>query len=79
VSFQAQAIPEAISAVAADAASLTAEALIRSQNQIIGKVIIIPGATPAVRRNGTVLQVTVAPPMGYAGRPSAAAIAAGAR
>jgi hypothetical protein len=79
VSFEAQSFPQAISAVAADAANLTAEALIRSENTRVDRVIIIPGASPAVHREGGVLKVTVAPPMGYAGRPSAAAIMTAAR
>jgi hypothetical protein len=79
VAFAAQGFPPAISAVAADAAGLTGEALIQSENARITQVIIIPGASPAVRRQGATLQVTVAPPLGYAGRPSAAAIAVAAR
>lgn len=79
VAFEAQGFPQAISAVAADAANLAAEALIGSHNVPVERVIVIPGASPAAQRQGGVLKVTVAPPMGYAGRPSAAAIATAAR
>jgi hypothetical protein len=79
VAFEAQAFPPAISAVAADAAGLAAEALMRSENALVSRVIIIPGAAPGVSRQAGVLRVTVAPPLGYAGRPSVAALAAAAR
>lgn len=79
VSFEAQSFPPAISAVAADAAGLAAEALVRSENAPVSRVIIIPGAAPGVSRQAGVLRVTVAPPLGYAGRPSIAALAAAAR
>jgi hypothetical protein len=79
VAFEAQAFPPAISAVAADAAERAAEALMRSENAQVSRVIIIPGAAPDVSRQAGVLRVTVAPPLGYAGRPSTAALAAAAR
>lgn len=79
VTFEAQSFPPAISAVAADAAGQAAEALMRSENAQVSRVIIIPGAAPDVSRQAGVLRVTVAPPLGYAGRPSVAALAAAAR
>jgi hypothetical protein len=76
--FVAQSVPPAISAIAAEAAQLAADAVVES-GASVSRVLIIPGAAPASFRQGGTLRVVVAAPLGYAGRPSAAAMAAAAR
>lgn len=77
--FVAQSVPGAISGVAAEAAQLAADALVREQGAGVARVVILPGAAPATMRQGDTLRVVVAAPLGYAGRPSTAALTAAAR
>jgi hypothetical protein len=71
--------------VFADAFILTAEAIVQVDEQgragqqcvwRLGKVRFIQGPNPDVAVNGPILQITVAPSLGIAGRPSSKRIAA---
>ncbi|MEZ6023676.1 MAG: DUF4908 domain-containing protein [Hyphomonadaceae bacterium] len=67
-------VPERMSAptagVVVDAAERAAEGLAAAPMTTVRHVVITLGPNPAVRMRGEVLQIQVAPQMGYAGRPS---------
>jgi hypothetical protein len=88
IPFEADASP-ASSAVVADAATVTAEAVVRLSRRPDGrsllgrlkKVKLVEGKKPAVTLHGSEMRITVSPDDGLAGRPSSNRImqAAGAR
>jgi hypothetical protein len=88
IPFEADASPES-SAVVADAAIVTAEAVVRLSRRPDGrnllgrlkKVKLVEGSKPAVALHGSEMRITVSPDDGLAGRPSSDKImqAAGAR
>jgi hypothetical protein len=88
IPFEADASP-ASSAVVADAATVTAEAVVRLSRRADGrnllgrlkKVKLVEGKKPAVTLYGSEMRITVSPDDGLAGRPSSDKImqAAGAR
>lgn len=88
IPFEADASP-ASSAVVADAASITAEAVVRLSRRPDGrnllsklkKVTLVEGRKPAATLSGGEMRITVAPADGLAGRPSSDRImqATGAR
>lgn len=88
IPFEADASPRS-SAVVADAAIVTAEAVVRLSRRPDGrsllgrlkKVKLVEGSKPAVALHGSEMRITVSPDDGLAGRPSSDRImqAAGAR
>ena len=63
-----------VAGVLLDAAERAAEGLAAAPMTNVRRVVIIVGPTPRVVMQGDLLIVQVAPQMGYAGRPSSAAI-----
>jgi hypothetical protein len=75
--FQAPApgpVPPQVAGLVLDAAQRAAEGLSEAPMTNVHRVIIMLGATPRVVMQGDVLLVQIAPALGYAGRPSSAAV-----
>jgi hypothetical protein len=69
-----QQLPPQVAGVVIDAAERVREGLAEAQATSVRRVLIVIGTTPRVALQGDLLIVQVAPQMGYAGRPSSAAI-----
>lgn len=74
VAFETNAPAGVGGGVIVDAAERAAEGIVRERNPNIRRVFIVLGPRPAAAVRGDTLIVQVAPDMGYAGRPSSAAI-----
>jgi hypothetical protein len=75
--FQAPApgpVPPQVAGLVLDAAQRAAEGLAQAPMTNIHHVIIMLGASPRVIMQGDVLLIQIAPQLGYAGRPSSAAV-----
>lgn len=76
-SFQAPApgpIPPQVAGLVLDAAERAAEGLAAAPMTNVHRVVITLGASPRVIVQGDLLLVQIAPQLGYAGRPSSAAV-----
>ncbi|MFZ2030699.1 MAG: DUF4908 domain-containing protein [Vitreimonas sp.] len=69
-----QQVPPQVAGVIVDAAERVREGLAAAQTTNVHRVLIVIGPTPRVALQGDLLIVQIAPQLGYAGRPSSAAI-----
>lgn len=82
IAVEAEDVTPEGAALIADAALVASEAVVRLSARKdtrslarVGKISLTEGATPSVKMSGGVMQISVAPAMGLAGRPSSERIA----